>query len=96
MSPKLYLAVYAALLLLTGTTVLLSMQELGAWEIPVALGIATGKTVLVVLFFMHMMHSPKLVWLIAAAGVVFLGIMMLGTLADYATRSWLPPWPQSP
>jgi cytochrome c oxidase subunit 4 len=95
-SPKLYLAVYAALLGLTGTTVWLSLQELGAWEIPIALGIAASKTILVALFFMHLLHSPRLVWLIVAGGVVFLGIMMLGTLADYLTRDWLYPWPKSP
>src|SRR5262245_53007805 len=92
-SPKIYFAVYAALLVLTLSTVLLSQQELGAWEIPIALGIATGKTALVALFFMHMLHSPKLVWLIAAAGVVFLGIMLFGTLGDYWSRGGPVPWP---
>jgi len=45
-----------------------------------------------VLIFMHLWHSSWLTWLIVAAGVLFLGVMLLLTFADYMTRSpdWLP------
>jgi cytochrome c oxidase subunit 4 len=89
--PRTYLIIYALLILLTLTTVgLATRAHLGQLEIPVALGIAACKTVLVGLFFMHLMHSSKLVWLILAAGVLFLAIMISLTMADYATRGMLP------
>jgi cytochrome c oxidase subunit 4 len=90
-SPTVYAVVYAALLLLTLLTVWIAYTfKLGAWEIPVALGIATVKTVLVGLIFMHLMHSSKLVWLVIGAGVLFFAILMGLTLADFATRGWVP------
>ena len=85
-----YLGIYVALIALTLTTELLSRAELGRWEVPAALGIATVKTVLVALFFMHLVQSPRLTWLIVLGGVLFLGILLLGTLSDYQTRDWLP------
>ena len=57
---------------------------------PAALGIATAKTVLVGLFFMHLIHSGRLTWLVLGAGALFLGVMLALTWADYWTRGWLP------
>jgi cytochrome c oxidase subunit 4 len=88
--PPTYLAIYAILIVLTGTTVFMSRQQLGFWEVPVALGIATVKTVLVGLFFMHMLHSNRLTWLVVGAGAFFLAILLSLTLADYWTRDWMP------
>src|SRR5437588_9125285 len=88
-SPMPYFIVFAALLSLTLTTYLLSGAELGAWEIPVALGIATVKSVLVVLFFMHLLHFSRLTWLVVASGILCLGIMLALTLSDYWTRGWM-------
>ena len=88
--PQTYFLVFGALLALTLTTVLLSMAPLGMWEVPVALGIAACKTILVALFFMHLLQSSRLTWLVVASGVLFLAIMLSLTLADYWTRSWLP------
>jgi cytochrome c oxidase subunit 4 len=88
-SPMPYFIVFAALLALTLTTYLLSGQELGAAEVPVALGIAGAKSVLVVLFFMHLLHFSRLTWLVVASGILFLAIMLALTLADYRTRDWL-------
>jgi cytochrome c oxidase subunit 4 len=90
-TPRGYLIVYAALLLLTLTTYLLATTaHLGVVEVPVALGIAATKTVLVGLFFMHLIYTSRLTWLVVAAGVLFLGIMLSLTLADYWTRGWIP------
>jgi cytochrome c oxidase subunit 4 len=88
--PRTYLLVFGALILLTGTTYLLSGQHLGGWELPMALGIACTKTVLVGLFFMHLLYGSRLTWVVVATGVVFLGIMLVLTMSDYATRGWLP------
>lgn len=89
--PGTYAVVYVALLALTALTVAIANGlHLGAWEIPVALGIASVKTLLVGLVFMHLMHSNKLTLLVIAAGVLFFLVMVLITLADYWTRGWLP------
>lgn len=86
-----YLTIYVVLLGLTALTVYLAMQaHLGVWEIPVALGIATAKTILVGLFFMHLIHTSRLTWLVIGAGVLFLIIMIVLTGTDYYTRDWIP------
>jgi cytochrome c oxidase subunit 4 len=51
--------------------------------------IATVKALLIVLYFMHVRHSPPLTRLVVAAGIVWLAIMFALTFADYSTRGWL-------
>jgi cytochrome c oxidase subunit 4 len=87
-SPKLYFAVFGALLVLTGVTVWASGQDFGAYNTAVALGIAVTKATLVVLFFMHVRWAGKLVQLFVASGFIWLGILLAITLADYVSRSW--------
>jgi cytochrome c oxidase subunit IV len=84
-----YLTVFAALLGLTLLTVLVSYVKLGEFHTPVALLIAAAKATLVLLFFMHLLHSPRLTWLALGAALLTLGIMMWYTLTDYFTRPWL-------
>jgi cytochrome c oxidase subunit 4 len=89
--PTTYLVVYVALLALTATTAYIATYlHLGRVEIPVALGIASVKTILVGLFFMHLIHSSKLAWISLAVGVLFLVAMISLTLGDYWTRGWVP------
>jgi cytochrome c oxidase subunit 4 len=47
------------------------------------------KAVLILLYFMHVRFSSKLVWIFAVAGFVWLAILIGLTLNDYITRSWL-------
>jgi cytochrome c oxidase subunit 4 len=90
-SPRTYAAVYVVLISLTFLTALIAIKaHLGLWEIPVALGIAAAKTVLVGLFFMHLIGSPRLTYLIVGAGVVFLAIMLGLTWVDYYSRPMIP------
>ncbi len=84
-----YFAVFGALLVGTWLTVWIAEKDLGAWNTPVALGIACTKATLVVLYFMHVRASSKVVWLAAAIGFVFLVILLGFTISDYATREWL-------
>lgn len=86
---KLYFAVFAALLAGTWLTVWVAEHDFGAWNTPLALGIACTKASLVILYFMHVRWSPKLVWLAASIGLVFLVILLGFTISDYATREWL-------
>ncbi len=52
--------VWILLLVLTGITVGVSHLDLGAINIWAALGIATLKASLVVFYFMHLKHEPRL------------------------------------
>ncbi len=87
---KSYLAIFFALMVLTAITVWVSFIDLGYFNTFVALGVACIKAFLVIAFFMHVNHSEKLIWLFIGIGVYWLGIMLLFTFADYATRSWGP------
>jgi cytochrome c oxidase subunit 4 len=87
--PPTYFAIFAALLVLTGTTVLVAYLPLGGWHTVMALVIAVTKAVLVLLFFMHLLHSPRLMWVVVAAGAFWLCIMLTLTFSDYLTRHWM-------
>jgi cytochrome c oxidase subunit IV len=87
-SPKIYLAIFFALLALTATTTAASYVDLYVFNVVVALAIAVLKASLVVLFFMHVKYSPKLTKLTVISGLfVFLGLLTM-TLADYISRAW--------
>lgn len=81
-----YATVFVILIALTLLTVFTALSPMGVLHPPIAMGIALAKAVLVFLFFMHLLESPKLIWLVACGAVVWLGIMFTLTLADYWTR----------
>ena len=91
-SPKIYILIFTALVILTATTVYAATVDLNehyaGLNVIVALVIATCKAFLVVLFFMHAYYSTKRTQLIIIAGVFWLATMLFLTLGDYATRSW--------
>jgi cytochrome c oxidase subunit IV len=86
-SVRTYTLVFAILIALTVLTAVTATQDLGHWHMPVALAIAFCKSALVFLFFMHLLHSPKLVWLVAGGTLVWLAIMFALTYADYYARN---------
>jgi cytochrome c oxidase subunit 4 len=87
---RVYLAVYAALLVLLVVTVGIAQVELGAWNFKVAITVATIKALLILLFFMQVRYSPPLIWIVAGAGFFWLGILLCLTLSDYWTRQESP------
>ena len=87
-SPKIYVTIFFALLVLTTATVAASFVEMGVFNPIVALAIAVVKAVLVVLFFMHVKYSTKLTKLTVGAGIFTFLVLISLTLADYFTRSW--------
>ena len=86
-SPKIYLAIFASLMLGTGITVWAAFQNFRQFNIVIALVIATIKATLVVLYFMHARYSPKRTQLVIVCSVFWLAIMLALTLTDYDTRS---------
>ena len=85
-----YFGVFAILMVLTALTVWAAFQHLGVWNTPVALAIAVTKALLVALIFMHLRGSPKLTAIVVSASLAWLAILIVITLSDYLTRSWLP------
>lgn len=85
-----YFAIFAALMVLTALTTWIATIDLGVLNTPVALAIAVSKATLVVLYFMHVRHSPKLTTVIIIASMLWLGVLFALTLADFLTRGWSP------
>jgi cytochrome c oxidase subunit IV len=86
---RIYFAVFAALLVLTATTVGVSFIDLGDANVAVALIIAVVKATLVILFFMHLRYSTRLTWLTIGAALFWLSVMILLTMSDVVSRGWL-------
>jgi len=84
-----YVMVWLALMIGTITTYLVAEYvDIGPWNIVVALLIAGTKMTLVIYFFMHVKFDDALTRLFAAAGFIWLIILLVLTLADYFTREW--------
>jgi len=85
-----YLGVFAILVVGTILTYVVALKDLdfifpGANTL-VALGIAFTKMACVMLFFMHVRWSPRMIWLAAVASFFWLAIMFAYTMQDYLTR----------
>lgn len=83
------LLVYLALLGFTAITAGAAFLDMGFLNTPVALGIASIKSLLVMYFFMELRHSPRLTWAIMASSIIFLVIMISLTMSDVISRGWL-------
>jgi cytochrome c oxidase subunit IV len=93
-----YLAIYAALMILLVLTVAAAfipwprlLPAAHGWDarvaVAVALLIALIKSLLILLYFMHVKFSAKMVYAFAGAGFLWLGIMFTLVLSDYLTRN---------
>ena len=86
-----YLGVFGILVVGTIVTYYIALSDLdsslfhGANTL-VALLIAFFKMSCVMLFFMHVRWSPRLVWLSAVGSFFWLAIMFAFTMQDYFTR----------
>jgi len=90
--PRIYLIIFLALMLGTGLTVFAAFHDFpGPLNAVVALTIAVIKASLVVLYFMHVRYSSRLIWLVIGSALFWLAIMFALTISDYWTRTWLPP-----
>jgi len=86
-----YLGVFSILIVGTILTYFAATIDMD-WIFPgantlVALLIAFTKMTFVMLFFMHVYWSSKLIWLSAIASFFWLAIMFAYTMQDYLTRS---------
>ena len=87
--------VWAALIVLTVLTTVISHINLGEFNIVAALFIALIKASLVVWIFMGVRFTTTLTKLFVVAGLVWLAILILLTFSDYSSRNWTyqpEPW----
>lgn len=89
---RVYYGVFFGLMGLTALTTWIAYLDLGAMNDVVALSIASVKAVFVLLYFMHVRYSGRLIWVFAAGGFFWLVIFFVLILSDYATRIPVPGW----
>ena len=89
--PKTYLKTFVILMVLLALTVGANCFNLGPFNVAVAMLISVAKAALIILFFMEVRYSNPIVWLFAATGFLWLVLMLVMMLSDYATRSWIGP-----
>ena len=89
-SVRVYITIFLVLLVGTALTVWAAFVDfpLGLNTI-IAMTIAVTKATFVVLYFMHVRYSARLVWVIVGSALFWMGIMFAFTFADYMTRSTL-------
>src|SRR6266851_3147245 len=88
---KVYIAIFLALLAGTALTVWAGLHDFpGQLNVVIALTIAVIKATLVVLYFMHVRYSSRLIWVVFTSALFWLAILFALTLSDYWTRGWLP------
>ncbi len=91
-SPRLYVSVLTALMLLLALTLVAAFVDLdkllhgGYWNMSLAIVIAIFKAILIILFFMHVKYASRVTWAFASAAFVWLAILLTLTFADYGTR----------
>lgn len=90
-SIKLYVGIFLTLMALTAITIVVAYVNLGPWNKVVALGIASTKATLVVLYFMHVKYASRMTKLVVVSGFFFLMILLSLTMLDYGSRMWVNP-----
>ena len=75
-------------MILTILTVAVTYLNLGPFNEVVALGIAGTKAALIVLFFMNARYAEGATKVFIALGLMWLMLLMAGTMDDYLTRQW--------
>ena len=87
---RIYVTIFLLLLGGTALTVIAAFVDF-PWQLNtiVAMTIAIAKATAVVLYFMHVRYSTRLVWVIVGAALFWMAILFAFTLADFYTRGWL-------
>ncbi|GAA3754795.1 cytochrome C oxidase subunit IV family protein [Terriglobus aquaticus] len=87
-SPVMYLAIFGVLMIGTLATVGFAYLPLGPFNAAVAIAIACTKAVFVVLFFMHVKYSSRLVKLTVVSGFFTFLVLVIMSMSDYISRAW--------
>jgi len=85
-SPAMFMSVLLALLFLTFITVAVAQFDFGSANMLIAMGIASLKASLVILFFMHLKYDTAINKLVFVSSFLFLSLLFIFTLGDLFTR----------
>jgi cytochrome c oxidase subunit 4 len=85
-----YALACGALVLLTLVNIILSQVDLRGWNTLIGLLVATAQAAVSAMFFMHLRWGRPLIRLVAVIALVWLTILIMGTMDDVLTRGWLP------
>jgi cytochrome c oxidase subunit 4 len=83
---------WGCLLVLLGLTWLAARFNLGLGNTIIAIAISGAKMTLVILFFMQVRFSSRLIWIFACAGFVWWLIFISLAMTDYLTRQAVVPY----
>jgi len=81
-----YMVVFSLLIVMTIVTVLSAQYDFGSFNIILALLIASFKSSLVLLFFMHLYYDNKVNLALILGSVLFLALFIGITMIDVTTR----------
>ena len=81
-----FLLVLAALLTFTFISIAATNYELGTFTVLAALLLATAKTILVLVYFMHLKFDVKIFGILITAVLALIGVVIFITLLDYIFR----------
>ena len=87
-TPFQYGLVFLTLLIGTALTVAAAYVDLKVFNPIIALGIASFKAVVVILFFMHVKFQSRLIKMTVAAGFFTFMVLITMTMSDYISRAW--------
>ena len=84
---RVYVTIFLVLVVGTILTVAAAFFDF-PWRLNtiIALTIATAKATFVVLYFMHVRYSSRLIWVIVTSALFWMAILFAFTFADYFTR----------
>jgi cytochrome c oxidase subunit 4 len=88
---RVYLTVFAALMVLTIVTVAISYLHLSVpVAVAVALLVATVKGTLVACYFMHLISEKKLIYAVLVLTVVFFAALLALPAVTHSDGYWIP------
>ena len=86
-SVRVYITIFLVLLVGTALTVWAAFVDFPfGLNTVIAMTIAVTKATFVVLYFMHVRYSARLIWVIVGSALFWMAILFAFTLADYFTR----------
>ena len=89
-SLRVYVTIFLSLMVGTALTVWAGLRDFpGQLNVIIAMTIAVIKATLVVLYFMHVRYSSRLIWVVFTSALFWLVILFALTFSDYWTRDWL-------
>ena len=89
-SVRVYVTIFLVLLVGTALTVWAAFVDFPfGLNTIIAMTIAVTKATFVVLYFMHVRYSSRLIWVIVASALFWMALLFAFTFSDYLTRDVL-------